>query len=219
MIFLYEQSDGRSREERLREAGEFYLNRTGRPVPQAENCWLVERTERGKPFFPNQPSLQFSISHSGSVWACVMADRPVGLDIQEHTRFRHETEQEAADRYGRMAVRFFHEREAAYVQKDPGTRFFQVWAAKESYVKYTGRGIEGDFLMFSVIPDDAAGQRLYFQEWDYPVGMSLCVCMEQPEEQEIWRRTEQGLVLTKTDTGDYLGKRRKKTDKIGKKIK
>ena len=73
--------------------------------------------------------------------------------------------------------------------------------------------------MFSVIPDDAAGQRLYFQEWDYPVGMSLCVCMEQPEEQEIWRRTEQGLVLTKTDTGDYLGKRRKKTDKIGKKIK
>ena len=92
MIFLYEQSDKKSREERLREAGEFYLNKLGRSMPQAEDCWRVERTKRGKPFFPDQPGLQFSISHSGSVWACVMAEHPVGLDIQEHTRLSHETE-------------------------------------------------------------------------------------------------------------------------------
>ena len=62
MIFLYEQSDKKSREERLREAGEFYLNKLGRSMPQAEDCWRVERTKRGKPFFPDQPGLQFSIS-------------------------------------------------------------------------------------------------------------------------------------------------------------
>ena len=47
MIFLYEQSDKKSREERLREAGEFYLNKLGRSMPQAEDCWRVERTKRG----------------------------------------------------------------------------------------------------------------------------------------------------------------------------
>ena len=234
MIFLYEQSDKKSREERLREAGEFYLNKLGRSMPQAEDCWRVERTKRGKPFFPDQPGLQFSISHSGSVWACVMAEHPVGLDIQELTRLSHETEQEAAERYGRMAVRFFHEREAAYVKKDPGTRFFQIWAAKESYVKYTGRGIEADFSRFSVIPDETAaeeterkmkqkhteqGELLFFREWSYPAGMSLCVCKEWPEEQEIWLRTEQELILKRTDRTELLEWSIKKTDKIYNKMK
>ena len=46
-------------------------------------------------------------------------------------------------RYVNMAKRFFHEKEADYVQeKAPYQRFFRVWAAKESYVKYTGKGID-----------------------------------------------------------------------------
>ena len=35
----------------------------------------------------------------------------------------------------------------------PYQRFFEIWAAKESYVKYTGQGIDGGFGKFSTAPE------------------------------------------------------------------
>ena len=115
--------------------------------------WQINRTERGKPYFPNQPELHFSISHSGDYWACAMAEQPVGLDLQEHVRRKDETPESSADRYCRMAKRFFHPWEAEYVrQQDSYRRFFQIWSARESYVKYTGQGIDNHFGEFCVLP-------------------------------------------------------------------
>ena len=120
---------------------------------QDVDIWHIERTDRGKPYFPNQPKLHFSISHSGDYWACAMADQPVGLDLQEHVARKDETTEAAAARYCRMAQRFFHPREAEYVkQQDSYQRFFQIWAARESYVKYTGQGIDDHFGEFCVLP-------------------------------------------------------------------
>ena len=51
--------------------------------------------------------------------------------------------------------RFFHPREQAWLTQYPEA-FFSLWTAKESVVKWSGKGIGEDFSRFSVI--DEAGQ-------------------------------------------------------------
>ena len=162
-VFIFRADDGRTREERLKEAALRTGYRKGwngesvseasisdgaafekSPVPGRE-LWRIARTERGKPYFPNLPELHFSISHSGAYWVCAFSAYPIGVDIQKHVKKKGESQAEAADRFGKMAKRFFHPREARWVNEDPGKRFFQIWAAKESYVKYAGTGIGADF--------------------------------------------------------------------------
>jgi 4'-phosphopantetheinyl transferase len=38
--------------------------------------------EYGKPFVVGKPRIQFNISHTGHYIACVIADEPVGIDIE-----------------------------------------------------------------------------------------------------------------------------------------
>ena len=160
----------------------------------------------------NQPNLHFSISHSGPYWACAMTGGSVGLDIQEHTTLKNESRAEAADRYSRMASRFFHPSEAAYVRsearEDCYNRFFQVWTARESYVKYTGLGIDRDFGQLCVIPAAGLGtpgvsaqndpfscppaephrflswqaEGAFFLETEFPENFTLCLCTEKQAE-------------------------------------
>lgn len=42
----------------------------------------VERSSRGKPFFPNQDGFFFSLSHSGMIALCALSDGPVGVDVE-----------------------------------------------------------------------------------------------------------------------------------------
>ena len=138
------------------------LQRAGTPETEKEEhsrlqeLWRIARTESGKPYFPNCPGLHFSISHSGRYWACAVSEAEVGLDLQQYVKRRLETREEAAKRFQKMAHRFFHPVESAYVDGDPYTRFFQVWAAREAYVKYTGQGIDKHFSKHCVIPGGKA---------------------------------------------------------------
>lgn len=95
---------------------------------------------RGKPYFAAHPGLHFSISHSADLWACAMDGAAVGLDVQAAR----------AQDAERIARRFFHPLEQAYLERCGYGEFFRVWAAKESYCKYTGAGIDGTFSGFSV---------------------------------------------------------------------
>lgn len=51
-------------------------------------CWgwtslpLVERSPRGKPFFPGLDGRWFSLSHSGGLALCALSDFPVGVDVE-----------------------------------------------------------------------------------------------------------------------------------------
>ena len=42
----------------------------------------VERSSRGKPFFPGLADRWFSLSHSGGLALCALSDAPVGVDIE-----------------------------------------------------------------------------------------------------------------------------------------
>jgi phosphopantetheinyl transferase len=91
---------------------------------------LVRRTKEGKPYFPGE-NLHCSVSHSGGIWLCAISAAPVGVDIQLVGSCDTE----------RIAARFFHPDEAEWLRGRGPEAFFEVWCAKESYVKYTGAGI------------------------------------------------------------------------------
>ncbi|NLF79860.1 MAG: 4'-phosphopantetheinyl transferase superfamily protein, partial [Clostridia bacterium] len=103
--------------------------------------------EHGKPYFAALPGLHFSLSHSGEYWLAAFAAAPLGIDIQRHQSCRKEA----------VAERFFHPEEAAWLRRRGYTDedFFALWTAKESYVKYTGQGIDESFAGFSVIANNA----------------------------------------------------------------
>ena len=90
----------------------------------------------GKPYFPDAPQAQFSLSHSGGYAALATSSLPVGVDIQE---IRPERVMAAA--------RFLTEAEQAQLtalpQEEEVQAFFRLWTLKESYGKMTGRGLLG----------------------------------------------------------------------------
>jgi phosphopantetheinyl transferase len=122
----------------------------------------------GKPYFPAAPDLHFSLSHSGDYAVCAYADQPVGLDLQVHSR---------CDKAA-IARRFFHPEEYDYLAANNYEPFFAVWAAKESYVKYTGVGIAGGLNRFCVTDENGLKDKMddaafYHREL---LGCSLCLC-------------------------------------------
>ncbi|MHC1721646.1 MAG: 4'-phosphopantetheinyl transferase superfamily protein [Aminipila sp.] len=128
---------------------------------------VINRREHGKPYFKNIP-ISFSISHSGEIWVCLMADFNVGVDIQIYKSLK----------YKKVAQRFFQENEVQFINEQGIDAFFQVWARKEAYVKYTGNGFADEgFSSFSVVDKDNEGYLLkanledaYFQEIDLELG-------------------------------------------------
>lgn len=203
-IYVFDINDGMSTAERLRIAASRYCKDYGILSEQAqtrtEELFQVARAERGKPYFPACPQIQFSVSHSGAYVVCAFAGIPVGVDLQEHTRLSGETEEEAAVRFRKMAHRFFHPLEAKFVEEDSYRHFFRIWAARESYVKYIGQGIDASFSEHCVIPEaDEAWPRgddgredvrwqasgVFFCEKPFREAYTLCVCAGEECECEI----------------------------------
>lgn len=95
--------------------------------------------EHGKPYVINIPA-HFNISHSGKYTVLAVSDRPIGIDIEEIREFSAIT-----------ARKLFSEEELSYVAgNDPSRRkslmqqcFFEVWTAKEAFLKYLGTGLSG----------------------------------------------------------------------------
>ena len=127
----------------------------------------------GKPSFSQVPSLHFSLTHSGQWWLCAFASVPLGLDLQIHRSH--------ADP-GRLSRRFFHPREDAWLAQNRYRDFFDVWCAKESWVKYTGHGFFDDPATFSVV--DEAGnfpalEGVRLRLLPFAPGYSLCLCARE----------------------------------------
>ena len=154
-VFLYISSanDGISTDDKLRIAARRYIATAGVVVKQVHHELLVTRTQRGKPYFPDCPQIHISPSHSGDYFLCAVADFPVGADIQIHDGLPDEMPEDAEIRLHRIAKRYFTPGEAAFIQTDTGERFFRLWTARESYVKYTGQGIDETFEKICVLPN------------------------------------------------------------------
>ncbi len=136
----------------------------------AESSFDIVRTEKGKPYFANCPDIHFSVSHSGELFACAFAPFPIGLDIQEHVKRKDETDEGAKERCIKIAKRFFHPDEVDALESDTVSAFYKIWTAKESYVKLTGRGIDGEFSEFCIFDLDS-----YLWQSEYG-NYSIAIC-------------------------------------------
>ena len=130
-------------------------------------------TPLGKPYFPALPELHCSVTHSGGWWLCACAAQPVGLDLQVH---RSHAAPQALSR------RFFHPLEDQWLAREDYRSFFSLWCAKESWVKYTGRGFFDGPESFHVV--SPAGEFPRMEEVElrllpFEEGYSLCLCARQ----------------------------------------
>ena len=105
---------------------------------------VLRYAETGKPYVGVGSGMYVSISHSHGLCAAAVSDSEIGVDIEYIDPSR------SVERLKRLAERFFSQDELAYIkaEADAGDavlpeRFFEVWCAKESYVKYTGAGLSG----------------------------------------------------------------------------
>lgn len=172
-LILYYTTEKTESEPFIRRAASDYTGRDS-------TSWEIHREKLGKPFFTDPTLPFFSLSHSGIYTVCALCDVPLGVDVQEH-RFRGGDRSD--DALLRIASRFFHPDEAAHLcslrekSLPIPTPFFRIWTAKESYVKYTGRGI-GDFPAFNVL-DPAAYHPAVIKEVPFAPNTTLCLTAEE----------------------------------------
>lgn len=93
--------------------------------------------EHGKPYFQAVPHIHFNISHTDHMMAIVITDMGcVGIDIERIKTRRN---------FSGLAERVFTAHERAYLAAATNYQqcFFQLWSAKEAYLKATGTGLSG----------------------------------------------------------------------------
>ena len=184
-LYVFEKDDGTTDQLLTVSVSDFFTKR-GEDVKETEIC----RDDKGAPYLAGEEMPFVSVSHSGDYTVCAVSDGRIGVDLQVIRPYKDENEAEQTRRLLRLARRFFHPSETEWIEKDPMGRFFTVWSAKESYVKYTGQGIDDDFGMTSVIPDmgpygtewECGG--MYYRLLPFAEGYSFCVCCERPIETE-----------------------------------
>lgn len=96
----------------------------------------------GKPYALGL-DLEFNVSHCSRWVACVVSDKPVGIDLEEispiPTRLVRYvcTDQEYAFVLGGNEAQVVD----TLTNRGAVERFFRVWTAKEAFVKYSGKGL------------------------------------------------------------------------------
>ena len=151
-----------------------YIEKSGRRVPApllGGGSPAIGKGAYGKPFFsdPWFEGIFFSLAHTRGYLLLCFSDGETGVDC-ENTAARPGID----SRYARIAERCFTDDELAYVAAGTGgragaagiagitgiagaagtagavMRFFEIWTAKEAYMKYTGKGFAEGFKSFSV---------------------------------------------------------------------
>ena len=89
--------------------------------------------EFGKPFFRSYPHIHFNISHCNRAVACILSQRPVGIDVECINPFDRE-----------LAEYISSPQELEFIlnHPDPSLSFTILWTKKESLCKLTGKGLD-----------------------------------------------------------------------------
>ena len=131
-----------------------YLKANGRNVPDSllnGEAPVTHKGPHGKPYFSDSElsGVFFSLSHTKGHNLLCFSNAEIGADC-ENIKARPGIE----TRLKAIARRCFTEDEQAYVAPAEGgavLRFFEIWTAKEAYMKYTGKGFSQGFRSFSAL--------------------------------------------------------------------
>lgn len=149
---------------------------SGIPVPLR----IAERQD-GKPYLADCPDLHYNLSHSGGLVLCALGDEEVGADVQIWQ----------PDRIG-LAEKICtaEERQALRAAEDPVRAFFDLWTAKEAYLKYLGTGIRRRMNSFRVEKDmvidrDGPPEKIHIRQLTLIRGFSAAVCAKNARTAEM----------------------------------
>ena len=107
---------------------------------------LFKTGKYGKAYISNFENIYFNLSHSGKMVLCAISDREVGVDIEY---IDHEIDLSIAQHY------FYNkEYESIMNSQNPADEFFKYWVLKESYMKYTGLGMNLKLDSFEIKIED-----------------------------------------------------------------
>ena len=107
----------------------------------------IFKTEKyGKAYISNHENIHFNLSHSGKIVLCEISDMEVGADVEYIDR---EIDLNIAKHY-------FYNREYESIMnaENRPEEFFKYWVLKESYMKYTGLGMNLNLDSFEIIIKD-----------------------------------------------------------------
>ena len=107
----------------------------------------IFKTEKyGKAYISNHENIYFNLSHSGKMVLCAISDKEVGVDI-EYIDPKIDLN---------IAKNYFYNEEYKNIMKSENRpdEFFKYWVLKESYMKYTGLGMNLPLDSFEIIIKD-----------------------------------------------------------------
>lgn len=167
------------------ESHELLRRAVGRYLHREMEELSLKQGEFGKPALEDWPQVHFSISHSERIWACAVGPCALGLDLQKQYEKKGD----------RLARRFFHAEEIAWLEQNDFEQFSRVWTYKESYVKYTGIGLRRGLDYFSVIPGircgeihtEESGGRIFQKEIPFLEGYWMVLTSREQQETGLHR--------------------------------
>lgn len=98
----------------------------------APQDWVLEAPADAPPTVAGRPDLFLSVSHSGTLTACAVAEAPVGLDLEEPRRPR--------DIAGLVALCCTPREQRMFATPDAAL-FHDLWTVKEAWLKQRGEWV------------------------------------------------------------------------------
>ena len=96
---------------------------------------ILEYNEHGKPSIVGHPEIYINLSHCKEAVACVISDKPVGVDVESHREFSESL----------INYTMNDEEKAEIAQSDnTAVAFIRLWTMKEATSKLIGTGITHD---------------------------------------------------------------------------
>ena len=139
----------------------------------------------GKAYISNHENIHFNLSHSEKMVLCALSDMEVGADI--------EYVDSSIDL--NIAKNYFYnsEYESIMNAENPEEEFFRYWVLKESYMKYTGLGMNLELDSFEIIIKDEIRlkedtENLKFSLFDaegYKIGIAGHFKISSPVEYDV----------------------------------
>ena len=99
------------------------------------NDLKMDFNEHGKPFLVHNPEVHFNLSHCREAAICIIADHPVGIDIESIREFKPT-----------LVDYTMNEEEVfrIYQAERSDIEFIKLWTQKEAVLKLSGEGISRD---------------------------------------------------------------------------
>ncbi len=136
-------------------------------VNKKMNKIFLERNEYGKPFYEDNKSIHFNLSHSGDWCVCAFSQFPIGIDIERMEPMEID-----------WVDHFLHPDEIQKLIQLPDYHqleyFYRLWTMKESFLKATGYGLSQWSL--ELTESHIVSQTSSFQQFVFDENYMISIC-------------------------------------------